>query len=234
MPTSDTNQVPGILKLIGECQPDSVLDVGVGWGRYGALLRLGLERGYADISDRSNWQVRIDGIEAFAGYIGDIQRSVYNEIHLGTVQKTIGNLGTYDVILLGDVIEHLEKDEGVQLLKELVNKARLRVVLATPNGRYDQDAMFGNQFEKHRSVWSPADFAAYPGCEIYANRKSLIAVLSNQPSDAKGRRWRLGELRRWPFSAAIAAWFRYRWQRLRGIPTNTTTDSNEKNEPAGN
>jgi len=227
MPTSDTNQVPGILKLIGECKPKSVLDVGVGWGRYGALLRLGLERGYADISNRANWQVRIDGIEAFPGYIGEIQRSVYNEIHFGTVQELIGKLEDYDVILLGDVIEHLEKDEGAGLLKALVGKAKLRVVVATPNGRYDQDALYGNEFEKHRSVWSPTDFVNFSGCEIYANRKSLIAVLPNQPLEGTGRRWRLGGLRRWPFSAAIAAWFRYRRQRFGGMK-NAASDPNDK------
>ena len=226
MPTSDTNQVPRILKLIAECQPESVLDVGVGWGRYGALLRLGLEHGYADISNRSNWRVRIDGIEVFSEYIGDIQQAVYDEIHIGTVQELIGKLGNYDVILLGDVIEHLEKDEGVRLLNELLNKARRRVVVATPNGRYDQGALFDNQFEQHRSVWSPADFTLFKSYEIYANRKSLIAVLSTTPLGGKGRRWRLGELRRWPLTAAFGAWIDYRLQRLRRkIRKPTATDT---------
>ena len=215
MPTSDSNQVPAILQLVGEPAPASVLDIGVGWGKYGMLFRTALEHGYPDVSNRARWRVRIDGVEPYPPYIGEIQRSVYNEIHLAPIQTLLPQLSTYDVIFMGDVIEHFPQAEGLALLNQLVDKARHRVVLSTPNGHYDQGSMLGNELERHQSAWFPDSFQTFPHHEIYASRKSIIAVLSKNPIPQTGRRWKLATYRRQPLSAAIRAWVDYRQRRLK-------------------
>ena len=213
MPSSDSNQIPAVLKLVSEAKPASILDVGIGWGKYGALFRLCLEDGYPDVSNRQNWKIQIDGIEAFPEYVGDIQRGIYNRIVLQDVQQALAHVGNYDVVFMGDVIEHLEKSAGHQLLKQLLAKTQKRLIVATPNGPYAQGSILGNHFECHRSSWECADFECYPHREIYADRKSIIAILSTAPIPAVGRRWQLSQFRRSPFSARISAWLTYRWQR---------------------
>ena len=87
MPSSRVNHVPAIIGLIRQLQPASILDVGVGFGKWGHLFRE-----YTDIVaaeheprryEREHWQVRIDGLEGHAPYITPMHRYLYNEIHLG-------------------------------------------------------------------------------------------------------------------------------------------------------
>ncbi|MBM3728767.1 MAG: class I SAM-dependent methyltransferase [Acidobacteria bacterium] len=216
MPSSDSNQIPAILKLVSEARPASILDLGIGWGKYGALFRLCLEDGHPNVSDRRNWKLQIDGIEAFPEYVGDIQRAIYDRIILADVQQALAQVGDYDVIFMGDVIEHLEKKAGYRLLNQLLVKARQRVIIATPNGPYAQEAIMGNAYECHQSFWSSRDFMVFEHYEIYCNRKTLIAVLSRSPIPPVGRRWQLVQFRRYPLVANFQARLRYRWARWMG------------------
>lgn len=215
MPVSDSNQIPSVLKLVGEAKPESILDIGLGWGLYGALFRIFLDGAQANISDRSAWQIRIDGVEIFPDYIGEIQRSVYNNILIGNIGELVNRIGDYDVIYLGDVIEHLKKEEGLTLLRSLLTKANRRLIISTPNGRYEQGAVHGNEFETHLSEWTPSDFLDFPHYEVYFNGKTIIAALSMNPIADHGRRWKLAQYKRFPRSAALKAWLKYRWRRFR-------------------
>ena len=121
MPSSRVNHVPAIIGLIRQLQPASILDVGVGFGKWGHLFRE-----YTDIVaaeheprryEREHWQVRIDGLEGHAPYITPMHRYLYNEIHLGDMREVIHRLGRYDVIFMGDVIAPLRgrASRGCQL-----------------------------------------------------------------------------------------------------------------------
>jgi hypothetical protein len=213
MGISDSNQIPTILKIVSEAKPQSILDLGIGWGRYGVLFRLSLEADYPEISDRSQWRIRIDGVEGFTPYVGAIQRAVYNEIFLSPFGEIAPSLGNYDVIFMGDVIEHIEKHEGRALMNRLLAKANTRLIVATPNGPYEQGALLGNEFKRHRSSWRPEDFLEFPHHEIYQNRKSIIAVLSRQPIPEMGRRWSAGPFRRYPLFANLKARWKYYWRK---------------------
>src|SRR4051794_2264798 len=113
MPSSRPNTIPAVVHLIRQLRPQSILDVGIGFGKWGHLFRE-----YTDIQEaendparyqRQNWQVRIDGIEGFSNYITDMHRYLYNEIHIGNASELMPNLPSYDVVFMGDIIEHLEK-----------------------------------------------------------------------------------------------------------------------------
>lgn len=210
MPHSDSNPIPYVLQLISEVQPRSILDIGIGWGKYGVLFRMCFESGYANLSDRRNWKLRIDGIEAFPEYVGDIQRAVYDNIYIGQAEDLITQLDSYDVIFLGDVIEHLEKDIGAILIDNLLTKANKMVLIITPNGPYEQGEQEGNPFERHRSAWHCRDFLRYPHKLIFRNKKTIIAAISNNDLPADGKKWRLGPYRRYPLSAYVQAYCRYR------------------------
>ena len=63
MPSSAPNQINQIVQLMMIVKPQSLLDIGIGFGKFGFLARE-----YLELWDRRNkyddWQRRIDGIEA--------------------------------------------------------------------------------------------------------------------------------------------------------------------------
>lgn len=137
-----------------------VLDVGVGFGMWGFMVRQVLDGVLAGRVREADWQVDLVGIEYFEPYISSHQRALYNHIHMGDALALAGTLGTFDIAILGDVIEHFEKDVGMQLLRTLAAHAKI-VLVSTPNGFMEQDAYAGNDKERHLSGWTLDDFASF-------------------------------------------------------------------------
>jgi hypothetical protein len=186
MPSSRPNTIPTVIHLVRQLKPRSILDVGVGFGKWGHLFRE-----YTDILEaehdparykRSNWKVRIDGIEGYASYITDMHRYLYSEIHIGDACDLIKTLPHYDLIFIGDVIEHFEKSVGVQFLRDALKLARSAILVTTPKYETGQEDLCGNELERHRSLWSAKDFVAFPNAIVKTiDRATLLAVLLKKP-----------------------------------------------------
>jgi len=167
MPGSDNISIPYVSAILQSLRPSSALDVGIGMGKFGFIFREACEwsRIFEDSTaciSKENWHSRLDGVEVCPAYITPLQRYLYNEIFVGPAQEIVARLGHYDLVFLGDVIEHFEKSEGQRLLDILFEKARLGILVVTPVGEYKQDGIEGNPYEKHLSVWSPADLRRFP------------------------------------------------------------------------
>ena len=52
-----------------------------------------------------------------------------------------------------DVIEHLEKTDGLRLLDQMETIARKKVIIFTPNGFLEQKPFDGNEWQRHVSGW---------------------------------------------------------------------------------
>jgi len=71
-----------------------------------------------------------------------------------------------DSVFLLDVIEHLEKDIALQLLKETEKICRKQIVIFTPLGFLPQEhsdgldawGLHGGEMQEHKSGWMPFDF----------------------------------------------------------------------------
>lgn len=61
---------------------------------------------------------------------------------------------SFDYVVLLDVLEHLNKKSGRQLLLDLENVARKAVIISTPNGYVHQDAIDNNPWQRHLSGWT--------------------------------------------------------------------------------
>jgi hypothetical protein len=162
MPSSRPNAIPTVIHLIRQLNPQSILDVGVGFGKWGHLFReytdiLAAEKDPARYR-RENWRVRIDGIEGHSAYLTDMHRFLYNEVYVGDAGELIGTLPKYDVIFAGDIIEHFEKRAGEKFLREALAHAAKAVIVSTPKFDTGQTDLCGNELERHRSLWSARDF----------------------------------------------------------------------------
>lgn len=163
MPVSTPIHLPYCLSLIVGLQPRSVLDIGCGFGTWGFLCRTHLDVFPGRVQPET-WTTRIDGIELFAPYIQAHQRALYNEIRVEDVRDAVDHIDAYDLIIAGDVIEHLDRDDADLVLDKLYAKAGRALLVNIPIGAegWDHPEMHGNPGELHRSAWEPEDFVAYP------------------------------------------------------------------------
>jgi hypothetical protein len=53
-----------------------------------------------------------------------------------------------------DVIEHLERGDGMKLMDTMEKIARKKIIVFTPNGFLPQNAYDGNEWQIHKSGWS--------------------------------------------------------------------------------
>lgn len=160
MPSSLHASISYVLQQITRLKPTSVLDVGVGFGKWGFLCREYLDVFHGRVY-RHQWQTRIDGIEAFVGYyeaFREAQWQVYDKIIQGRIEDEIDKLENYDLVILGDVVEHLEKPVALRVLRALKRKAK-HLILSLPlgDGWLDNVVVAGNDYEKHKSSWTQRD-----------------------------------------------------------------------------
>ncbi len=71
MPTSDLHNIAPVISVMSRLNPRSVLDIGCGFGKYGVLLREYLDVAHGRV-DRETWEVRLEAIDAFAGYQNEL------------------------------------------------------------------------------------------------------------------------------------------------------------------
>lgn len=181
MPSSRWNHIPLVLSVVKQLKPASILDVGVGFGKWGHLFREYLDivpsERDPDRYYRENWKITIDGIEGYAPYITPAHEFFYNNIFIGDMREMLNRLGCYDVIFLGDVIEHVEKSDGVKFLTNCIAHSSKAVIVTTPARWVEQGAVCNNELEVHRSIWTQDDFAAVGPCQtIETDNKILVAI----------------------------------------------------------
>ena len=118
------------MELIVLTDPKSILDVGVGFGKYGYLSREFLEL-WDGREEYCVWKRRIDGIEVFKDYITPIHEFIYDHIYIGDAVDILPTLEIkYDLILLIDIIEHFDYERGMKLLEECMKRGR-NVIIST-------------------------------------------------------------------------------------------------------
>jgi len=176
VPSSHWYQLNEIMELIILTQPRSILDIGVGFGKYGFLCREYLELldGREKLHD---WRRVIDGIEIFAEYITPLQKSLYNHIYIGDALDILPTLRRrYDLILLIDIIEHFDYNDGQRLL-ELCQLRGRNIIVSTPKINMPQNAMFCNPYEAHKSFYKKEHFRKFPNRMFVPNLFSLIVYI---------------------------------------------------------
>ncbi|HSW04563.1 class I SAM-dependent methyltransferase [Aquabacterium sp.] len=185
MPFSQSSQISTIVGCVERLRPASVLDVGVGMGQYGFLLRNNLENiGLFEVNGRDarqapreRWTVRIDGIEGFAGYLTPVHQWAYNDLRIGDALKLLPTIadGAYELVMAIDILEHFDTAEGITFLQHCRRIARRMALVSTPKDFIEQHVE-ANPFEDHRSVWTQADLAAQGYTTVLPNDESWVVA----------------------------------------------------------
>ncbi len=160
MPISDPYNIPFVLAAVKQINPRSIIDVGIGSGTYGFLLRQHLDVA-AGHFESLVWKTKITGIEIYENYKNPVWEYCYDEVRVGDARQVIPTLDHHDLILMIDVIEHFSREDGLSLLKECMKKAEY-VIITSPAKDYPQGTVLGNTYETHLSAWHECDFEAFP------------------------------------------------------------------------
>jgi hypothetical protein len=107
--------------------------------------------------NKPEWKINITGVEPFHKCITPIQHGLYNKIIQKDIFEVIDDLEMYDLIIIGDVIEHFDKKDAYTLLDKLFEHSE-NILVSTPLGFLPQGAWAGNEKEIHRSGWVLEDF----------------------------------------------------------------------------
>ncbi|HYJ86791.1 MAG TPA: class I SAM-dependent methyltransferase [Pyrinomonadaceae bacterium] len=217
MPTSPWDSIPTIFDIVMslEPRPTRVLDVGIGYGKFGFLAREYLTFWNSPESVR---RVQVDGVEAFAGYVGTLQEQIYDHVFLGDARDVLPTLDTdaYDLVLMIDVLEHFEKGAGRKVVQECCRVGKA-VVISTPRQFWHQDDSWGNPFETHLSLWSKRDLLE-AGAVRVAGKENWIATFARAPYRERFTRryelWSIGNRYCPSWLRPVAHWG---WRQVRTI-----------------
>ena len=131
-----------------------ILDVGCGFGDWGFLIRT-----------RKSGVLYLIGVDIWRPYLKKLcSLKVYDELIQVKLPRIPLKEKSVDISLACEILEHLPKRDGYELLRELERVTREMIVASVPLN-LPQDEIHGNPFQKHISEWLPKDFARY-GYEI--------------------------------------------------------------------
>ncbi|KAF5078552.1 hypothetical protein DSECCO2_138300 [anaerobic digester metagenome] len=112
-----------------------ILDVGFGSGVYGKLLR-------------AFYYQNIDGVDVYDKNIHEMGlNKIYDNIFIENIMDF--HFEHYDLIIMGDVLEHIELESAKELLKGFIEDDKCSVLIVSIPYEYEQGELYGNPHEKH-------------------------------------------------------------------------------------
>jgi hypothetical protein len=166
-----------VKEMIRLCEPASVLDIGCGAGKYGKIVR--------SIEAETGRTIAKTCVEIEKETVIDryqIDRIYNNVINDDAVALPIRYPRlTGDLAIIGDMIEHLTKSQGIDLLEYLQYRFR-HIILVVPVDWVSFDYK-DHLHEAHISIWRPVDIARFSGSYCVErlakkNHRFVLAVIN--------------------------------------------------------
>jgi 2-polyprenyl-3-methyl-5-hydroxy-6-metoxy-1,4-benzoquinol methylase len=194
MASSFSFQIPCIVHLLEKLQPKKILDIGKGFGKYGFLAHeyIGInnkKRLNPSLTMAQQSDIVIDAIEADTDLLLPHLTHIYHNVYRGDALEIYPSLANYDLVLMIDVIEHLDKAKAIDLVKYFLSKNSV-LIIATPLSFFQQE-LYESDYEHHISHWSIKDFKAlgfvdaqyFYGGGVYLVSKTKLDIrgFGNQP-----------------------------------------------------
>ena len=174
MPYSSSAFDHWVRGLVGLLQPATVLDIGPGAGKYGKMVR--------EVAAAEAFMCHTKAIEIDDSYVETFQlRDIYDEI---VVDDALNLISTpqcrFDLVIIGDCIEHMRKSAGLDLLNFLIYRSGY-ICLVYPD-QFVQDDWEGHAAEAHISTWSLADFSGWDVLHHSWEGMHMFLINGYQPS----------------------------------------------------
>ena len=133
---SDPTNKPWTQQKIVELNPKTILDVGAGQGVYLNLIR-------ESLGDNPI----VTAVEVWQPYIDQFNlENRYDYLYPLDVREL--SSFEYDLVILGDVLEHMSEQDAIDLWDRISKQAKYAII-SIPIIHYHQDAINGNPYEIH-------------------------------------------------------------------------------------
>ena len=147
MPTSDGENKQVVVDWFRQINPKRILDIGAGEGTYRKLIK------DSDIEKQGFWTA----VEAWAPYVNDYKLGeLYDNVIIGDacyIDYDKIDSRSFDLVIAGDVLEHMTKNEAKELIREFKNHSK-NIIISVPLLHLHQDAYKGTWFEVHLDHWT--------------------------------------------------------------------------------
>lgn len=154
-------------KLSDLPQPVQIIDVGPGAGAYRDLLD--------GVFPGAEWFA----IEIWGPYVEKFNlKQRYDMVIVGDVRYIAIERLTQPgpIVILGDILEHMNKDDAAQLLHDVWFEASY-IVVSVPLGEYPQGAEEGNPYEEHVQTYQPGEIPnLMDGIQVWAREADGIGA----------------------------------------------------------
>ncbi len=168
MPIGSYAAIPTIAAEMIRCQPQRVLDLGLGFGMMGVAVRQWIDLGVQP------WRTHLVGVEVWEAYRNPLWE-LYDLLYVRTIEEHLRrDPHQYDLVVLGDVIEHFEEATSHQILNRVSSLLSPggSILVITPSTEMAQGSAHGNPYERHRSVWNQEKLKQY-GYEILLSEEDF-------------------------------------------------------------
>jgi glycosyltransferase involved in cell wall biosynthesis len=177
MGTSNWQQIPFCIEAMMRIAPERVLDIGVGFGRWGMITREFCDVWFGRVLP-PDWKVHVEGVEAFPKNINAYHSHFYDKVHIGDLRDLLPTFkDRWNLIIFGDVLEHFEKHEAIQLLHWAVGLSDYVLVNIPLGDNWQQDEAYDNPYERHLSQWTAEEFEPF-----FLRRREFFRDYIDRPS----------------------------------------------------
>lgn len=171
MPTNWYRLVPAITDSIREADPKSILEVAVGLGKFGGVIRHALDSHFSHHQSR-NRGLRLDGVELLADFRTQFHEHIYDNVYHRDMSASFSDLPRYDVVFLGDVLNYFDKNRGHELLRELLRKTKKTLIMYSPKFEWRTRGSVPPETAVYRSRWWELDFGKYDAMSFTVKTES--------------------------------------------------------------
>jgi hypothetical protein len=152
VPTSIAEGKDWSLKLFQRHQPDTVTDVGPGEGTYAKLFRPAHHGVWWTCIEIHKPYIRKYGLKNTAK-----RRDMYDEVHNLDAREAPDHLYFRDLVIFGDVLEHMPREDAVALLHRAEAAGCWNILVSLPIVEAPQGEVDGNPHEAHVHHWDADD-----------------------------------------------------------------------------
>lgn len=147
MPHSDAQGKDTARAWYQKIAPSTVVDIGAGAGTYAKLMR--------EPGDTAHWT----GIEAFGPYLPMFRLpDIYDQLTVTDARHLNWLSFRADLVIAGDVLEHMTRDDAKKLVKR-IKQGAANLIVSIPVLHLPQGAVNGNPYERHVDHWTAAAMA---------------------------------------------------------------------------
>lgn len=134
---------------------NKILDIGAGDGKWAELL-----------PDK-----RLDAVEIWPEYVKkyNLQKKYKNLYIINIINFVkVKDITDWEVVILGDVLEHLDKEFGVELVSYLkCKKVKVFLIIPISGDTRQNGTCYGNPYETHRSFWTREEILSLGFTELH-------------------------------------------------------------------